>query len=598
VLFEAQAAKTPSAVAVVAGEKTLTYGELNARANQLAQFLIAQGVRSGQRVATLLERSLELVIAEIAILKCGAAYVPLDWNAPAERHAFMIDDCQVGAIVTVAGSATPDNITRVHVDEDPWREFTTTAPPAVAALTSDAVAYVMYTSGSTGKPKGVVIPHRGIARLLLNNGCTQFTADDRIAFTASPAFDASTFEMWAPLLHGACLVIVPQAVLLDADALALLLRAEKVTVLQLVAGLLSAYAEPLADLFPQLRYLMTGGDVADPRALARILRNPPQHLIQTYGPTEATTFVTAWDVTSLDEHVKRVPIGSALSNTRIYILDRARQPVPIGVVGELYIGGDGIAHGYWNRPDLTAQKFVDDPFSDEPRARMYKTGDLARRLPDGKIDFIGRNDTQVKLRGIRIELGEIEMRLAEYPGIREAIVLAREDATGEKRLVAYVVGNADTEALRQHSRARLPEVMVPASYVFLDALPLTANGKVDRKALPAPADTAPAKIYEPPQGEVEAVIASIWAELLGIGRVGRQDNFFELGGHSLLAVTLMDRMRRRGVPADVRTVFTSPTLAGLAANIGPATPTVEIPPNLIPELPKFDPSARAVVLTI
>ncbi len=575
-LFETQAALAPDAIAIVDGERTLTYRQLDRQANGLARLLIARGVMPGDRVATLLDRSAELIVAELAILKCGAAYVPLDRQAPQERRAFMLEDCGVRVVVSE----------RELEDAIAWND----EKPEIS-IDPEAPAYVMYTSGSTGRPKGVVIPHRAIARLVIGNGVTPFDANDRVAFTANPGFDASAFEMWGPLLHGARVVIIPQQVLLDPDALAQTLRREQVTVLQLVAGLLSASAEPLADVFPLLRYLVTGGDIADPRTFARVLRNPPQHLIQTYGPTETTTFVTAWDVTVTDG-VQRIPIGRPLANTRIYILDAAGQPVPVGVVGEIHIGGDGIAHGYWNRPGLTAEKFVIDPFSPVHGARMYRSGDRARWLPDGNIDFLGRVDQQVKIRGIRIEPAEIEARLAEDPAVRDAVVIARGG-----RLVAYVVadGDLDVDALRRSLAARLPEVMVPAAFVLMETWPLTANGKLDRNALPEP-ESASGE-YEAPQGEIEIVLASIWAELLGTGPIGRNANFFELGGHSLLAVTLLERMRRHGLRAEVRAVFTASTLAGLAA-LAEHDGALEIPPNLIPQPLSYDPDSPAVVMTL
>ncbi|MEK6424866.1 MAG: amino acid adenylation domain-containing protein, partial [Burkholderia gladioli] len=449
----------------------------------------------------------------------------------------------------------------------------------------DRPAYIMYTSGSTGAPKGVIIAHRGIARLVIRNGYAEFDARDRIAFTSNPAFDASTMEVWNALLHGACLVIVPHDDLLQAPRLAALLARERVSVLHLVAGLLSAYADALAPVFPALRYLLTGGDAADVRAVRRIMEHAaPQHLVHCYGPTESTTFATTYLLRAGSPAPERLPIGRPIANTRVYLLDARGEPVPAGVAGELYVGGKGVALGYLNLDALTAERFVRDPFSAEadPDARLYRTGDLARYLPDGNIEYLGRNDSQVKIRGFRVEPGEIEARLGAY-GLRDAVVIAREDVPGEKRLVAYYIvadvaaGDApcDVEAVRAYLRESLPDYMVPSAYVALDALPLTANGKLDRRALPAPDTTAfGGRDHAAPQGEVEEMLAAIWRELLGVAQVGRHDDFFALGGHSLLAVRVIGRLRERfGEAATLGALFEAPGLAAFAARLGEGAPS-------------------------
>ena len=570
-LFEEQVERTPDAVAVVHEQQQLTYGQLNERANRLAHYLRSVGVQPGECVATALERSLELVIAELAILKCGAAYVPLDPVLPPERQAYMVKDCQARYVLSLPGGTAVSGALSIVVDD-----------PAVCslpgsnlglALKSAEAAYVMYTSGSTGAPKGVVVAHGAVVNLVCNQ-YAQFSASDRMGFAANPAFDSTTLEVWAPLLHGGTVVVIPQAILLEPDALAELLHRHQVNGLILVAGLLQAYAQTISRSFPRLRYLLTGGDKADVQSIARILQhNPPEHLIQTYGPTEATQFVTAWDVTGVPAGATSIPIGRPIANTRIYLLDEQREPVPIGVSGEIYIGGAGVARGYLNRPELTAERFIPDPFSAEPSARLYRTGDLGRYRADGNIEFLGRNDFQVKVRGYRIELGEIESQLLGYGGIGEAVVVAREDAPGEKRLVAYVVRASESgdapiaaEVLRGHLAGRLPEYMVPSAFVVLEQLPLTPNGKLDRQALPAPEGEAYAsRGYEAPQGEVERSVAAIWVELLKVERVGRQDHFFELGGHSLLAVQLISRLReQRGVEVALAQLFAQPVLAEFA----------------------------------
>ncbi|WP_186122563.1 amino acid adenylation domain-containing protein [Burkholderia gladioli] len=581
-LFEAQAARTPDAPALVDGARSLDYGTLDARANRLAHHLAAAGVAAGERVAILLDRSIELILAELAILKCGAVYVPLDRNAPAERQAFMLADCGARCLLSLSGHAAPDLAALQRIDIDTVlagadADARPDAPPPAASAGGDQAAYIMYTSGSTGQPKGVIIAHRGINRLVVNNGYAEFAPSDRIAFTSNPAFDASTMEVWGALLHGACLVVVPHEALLSAPRLAALLQAERVNILHLVAGLLSSHADALAPVFPRLRYLLTGGDAADVRAVQRIMRNgAPQHLVHCYGPTESTTFATTYTLRAGDEPMERLPIGRPISNTRVYLLDRLGEPAPVGVPGELHVGGKGVALGYLNLDALSAERFVRDPFAPagDSSARMYRTGDLARYLPDGNIEYLGRNDGQVKIRGFRVEPGEIEAKLGAC-GLRDAVVIVREDVPGDKRLVVYHTDAAcDVEAVREHLRRSLPEYMVPAAYVALAALPLTANGKLDRRALPAPDAAAfGQQAYEAPQGELEATLAALWSELLGVDRVGRQDNFFALGGHSLLAVRVIGRLRERfGEAATLKTLFEAPSLAAFAQRLALAGP--------------------------
>ncbi|MGS1054645.1 non-ribosomal peptide synthase/polyketide synthase [Burkholderia glumae] len=595
-LFEAQARRTPGAVAVIDGDTTLDYAGLDAWAGRLAQRLFAAGVRPGARVATVLERGAALVAAQLAILKAGAAYVPIDPQAPAARQAWIMRDCGAPlALVTRASAGLPEAIAAhaLRVDADDGISGVpgisgisgisggAGVPGDESAQGGDAVAYVMYTSGSTGTPKGVLVPHRGISRLVLDNGYASFGADDRVAWVGNPAFDISTLEVWAPLLHGGSVVVVPHACVLEPPRLRALLQARRITVLHLTAGLFSRIAAPLGDALGGLRLLLVGGDAVDPAVAARVLAQPapPRRLLHCYGPTENTTFSTTCEITADDARLPRLPIGRPIANTRVYLLDAHGQPVPLGAAGELHLGGDGVALGYLGRPDLSAERFLADPFDPTPGARLYRTGDLARYLPDGRLEFLGRNDQQVKIRGFRVEPGEIEAKLGQYPGVRDAAVVALQDApgpAGEKRLVAYVVPQDGAElpaaALREHLAAALADYMVPGAFVTLAALPLTPNGKLDRRALPAPdAGAYASRPYEAPQGETEATLARLWAELLGVQRVGRHDHFFELGGHSLLALGLLARMREAGLDADVRVLFGQPTLAALAAALDAAT---------------------------
>ncbi|MFN5408928.1 non-ribosomal peptide synthetase, partial [Bradyrhizobium sp.] len=583
-LFEAQAERTPAAVAVVHDDRELSYAELNAQANRLAHHLRKLGVRPDDRVAICIERSIDLVAAELAILKCGAAYVPLDPAYPAERLSFMIEDCEASLVLTARGAVLPEGLEVHSIDVgDVLRDAGDDSNPGVSR-DSGSDAYIMYTSGSTGTPKGVVIPHRAIGRLVINNGYADFNASDRIAFAANPAFDATTMEVWAPLLNGGCIVVIEQEAVLDPLQLSDAFQQQRVTAFFVTTSLFNHYVKVSPQLFAGLRFLLTGGERADPQCFRKVISGAaPRHFIHCYGPTETTTFAITHEITEVDERAGSIPLGRPISNTHIYILDAYGEPAPIGVVGEIYIGGAGVARGYLNRPELTAARFVEDRFSGEAGARLYRTGDLGRWLSDGTIAYLGRNDFQVKIRGFRIELGEIEARLSEHVGVRDVAVVAREDVAGDKRLVAYYAGDAaiGAEQLRGHLAARLPDYMVPAAYVHLDRLPLTPNGKLDRKALPAPEGTAfAAQAYEPPQGETEEVIARIWSELLGVERIGRHDNFFALGGHSLLLARMQVRLSQAGLSLSIPRIFANPTIASLVQNDG-NSPTLDFESHLV-----------------
>jgi amino acid adenylation domain-containing protein len=583
-LFEAQAARMPEAIAVVHEDAQLTYGELNARANRLAHHLRILGVKPDALVGICVERSLEMIVGLLAILKAGGAYVPLDPSYPAERLAYMLEDSAPVALLTHPQakprlSMALDRMARdlplidLEADAETWARQPAHNPQrGEIGLTSCHLAYVIYTSGSTGQPKGVMVEHRAVGRLVLNSGYAKFQRSDRVALAANPAFDASTLEIWAPLLNGGHVVVIDQAILMEPERFRRQLQHHEVNVLWLTVALFNQYADVLAEAFAHLTYLIVGGDVVDPLTISRVLeKSPPRHLINGYGPTETTTFAATYEICNVPEGLRSIPIGRPIANTRIYILDGHGEPVPIGVTGEIYIGGVGVARGYLNRPELTAERFLADPFAAEPGARMFRSGDLGRYLADGNIEFLGRRDFQVKIRGFRVELGEIEAQLAQHPAVRETVVAAREDETGDKRLIAYYTlktdaGVIEVEALRRYLAAVLPEYMVPSAYVKLDGLPLTANGKLDRQALPAPDGTAYAgRDYAAPVGEIESRLAEIWAEVLGLERVGRHDNFFELGGHSLLAVNLAAQVERIfGKPLPLAALFQAPKLEQLA----------------------------------
>jgi amino acid adenylation domain-containing protein len=566
-LFEAQAERTPDALALMDEDERLTYAELNARANRLAHVLAAHGVEPGVTVGVCLEWRPELVVALLATMKAGGVYVPLDASLPASRLAYMAEDAGLRVVVTSAGLAdgVPPGVARVDVDAE---EVSAAPAGAPRSRVSPAdLAYVIYTSGSTGLPKGVAVEH-GLAAAHLSSEARVhgILPEDRMLQFASAGFDASLEQVLSPLFVGATVVLRGTG-LWSAEEFRERVRALGVT----IAELPPAYWEEVKagageeGALPGVRLLMVSGE-ALPASAAHA--GGATRVLNSYGPTEAVICATEY-VVPQGFAGALVPIGRPLCGRAVYVLDTFGAPVPVGVAGELHIGGGLLARGYLGRPGLTAERFVPDPFSAVPGARLYRTGDRVRWSASGNVEFLGRTDFQVKIRGFRIEPGEIEARLREHPAVRQAVVLAREDAPGGKRLVAYVVGDADAEALRAHLAERLPEYMVPAAFVRLDALPVTSNGKVDRKALPAPDEDAfAARVYEAPLGETEIALAEIWSELLGIERVGRGDDFFALGGHSLLAVRLISRLRQAlGVEAEIRDLFVRPVLADFARGL-------------------------------
>ncbi|HEU4882424.1 MAG TPA: amino acid adenylation domain-containing protein, partial [Longimicrobium sp.] len=575
-LFEAQVERTPHAVAMAFEGQSLTYAGLNARANRLAHFLAGRGVGPDVRVGLSVERSLEMMVGLLAVLKAGGAYVALDPSYPEDRLRYMLADSGPVVLLTQAslsgrfgGSDVP--VVALDADAHAWAGRPETNPHN-AELTPDHLAYVIYTSGSTGLPKGVMVAHRSVVNVLTwMQGAWGLGAREVVLQKTPYSFDASLRELIPPLLVGARMVMARPGGHRDAAYLVETVRAEQVTTLHFVPSMLQVLVEE-ADFArcTSLERVVCGGE-ALPRALVEGFHAavPGARLYNVYGPTEAAVDVTAWSCAAERGRGGSIPIGAPMANTRLYVLDRAGEPVPAGVAGELYIGGVQVARGYLNRAALTADRFVPDRFGGEAGGRLYRTGDLARWRPDGAVDFLGRGDAQVKVRGYRIEPGEIEAALRSHGAVRDAVVLAREDAPGGTRLVAYVVGDADAETLRAHLTERLPEYMVPAAYVRLDALPLTPNGKVNRRGLPAPGgDAFATRGYEAPSNKAEEAVAAIWAELLGAERVGRGDHFFELGGHSLLAVRVVSRVRKAlGVEASPGDVFERPVLSDFARGL-------------------------------
>ena len=569
-LIEAQVARTPDAVAVADGTQSLSYRALNQQANQLAHHLIGLGVKPDDRVAICIERGVSMVVGVLAILKAGGAYVPMDPNYPADRLAYMVQDSAPVAVLTTESvrAALPDLPASLAVI-DLQRDIAQGQADSVdnpdrnhAGLTSANLAYIIYTSGSTGMPKGVMIEHRQAVNFL----CWADRTFDRDAFahslfSTSLNFDLSVYECFAPLSVGGCIHIVGNALGLQRDN-------PPVHLINTVPSALQAMLDAQA-IGDNVRVVNVAGEPLKRELAERLFaQTKVQQLNNLYGPSETTTYSSG--VTMTRESGFIADIGHPIANTQFYLLDAQRQPVPAGVVGEIYIGGAGVARGYLNRVELTEERFLPNPFI--AGERMYKTGDIGRWLADGSIEYRGRNDFQVKIRGFRIELGEIEARLAEHPEVREAVVLAREDNHGDKQLVAYVTATngatISTDSLRTHLGGTLPDYMVPAAYVALDAFPLTPNGKLDRKALPAPdTDAYISRAYEAAIGTTEQTLAQVWSTVLNVERAGRQDNFFELGGHSLLVLRMKNMLREAGIEISVADLFGHPSLAALAGAI-------------------------------
>ncbi|WP_420126162.1 amino acid adenylation domain-containing protein [Longimicrobium sp.] len=579
-LFEAQAARTPDSTAVEFEGETVSYRELNGRANRLAHHLAGLGVGPETRVGICLERGTETVVAVLAVLKAGGAYVPLDPAYPAERIAFMLADAAAPVLMTQeslrATLPAGDGVAVVSVDGDASRIAAESAENLERRVSPDQLAYVIYTSGSTGRPKGVMVPHRGVPNLAYAQA-RRFGIDStsRVLQFASFSFDAAVAELFDALLSGATLVLASREALLPGAGLLETLRSGRVTVATLPPSVLAVLSP---DDLPELRTVVSAGEAVDAATVERW--SDGRVFINAYGPTETTVCATS---ASCEADGRAPSIGRALENVRVYVLDAGGRPAPVGIPGELYVGGVGVARGYLGRPGLTAERFVPDPFGGETGARLYRTGDRARWLDAGTLQFLGRTDEQVKVRGFRIEPGEIEAALRRHAGVRECVVVAREAASGGVRLVAYVAGTADPGELRAHLRHSLPDYMVPGAFVVLEQLPLTPNGKIDRRALPAP-DPAAGADRAAPRTPTEEILAGLWGELLGLEGVGADDDFFALGGHSLLATRLVSRIREAfGVEMAIRTIFEDPVLSVLALRVDEALRSddgVRLPPLL------------------
>ena len=570
-LFEQQVERSPLSVALVSGEQELSYGELNRRANQLGHYLQELGVGPEVRVGLCVERSVEMVVGLLGILKAGGVYVPLDPSYPTERLGYMLEDTAAPVLLTQArlSGLFPFYEGRlVQLDED-WAGISSRSPVNVPiTVTGQNAVYVIYTSGSTGTPKGVIVSHESLCnRLAWMESVYEIERTDRVLQKTSIGFDVSVWEFLWPLSEGAVLFVAPVGVQREPGILSKVIRESSISILHFVPSMLSSVLQGgFLENSNNIRHVICSGESLSPAVAEEFYRQCSGcRLHNLYGPTEAAIDVTFWECSA--DSSGSVPIGRPIGNARMYVLDGEMRPVPVGVRGELYIGGAGVARGYLNRADLTAERFVPDPFHGRGE-RLYRSGDVGYWRWDGNLEYVGRADQQVKVRGYRIEPGEIEGVLREQAGVRDAVVLAREDTPGDKRLVGYVVGEEAPggKELRRLLGERLPEYMVPGIYVHLASLPLTGNGKLDRSALPAPgSERDSGEEYVAPRNVLEELLCSIWSEVLKLDRVGVEDNFFELGGHSLLATQVVSQVRQVfGVELALREMFEWPTVGGLS----------------------------------
>jgi amino acid adenylation domain-containing protein len=588
-LFEAQVREKPTAIAVKFGTQQFTYEALNQGSNQLARYLQKSGINSEMPVGICLERSVEAIAAMLAVLKAGGAYVPLDPSYPSERLNFMVEDAGITVVITKEDWADlfQTENTRIVCLEREWDAIAIESDRNLSnPCTADQLAYLIYTSGSTGTPKGVMVPHRAVNRLVCNTNYVEIESSDRIAQVANLAFDAATFEVWGALLNGAQLIGIDREITLSPTNLVTELQQQQISILFLTTALFNQTVSQIPHAFHFLKYLMFGGEMVNvDRVRTVVKQGKPQHLIHVYGPTENTTFSTWYEIKDIPENATTIPIGQAIANTQVYLLDANLNPVPANVSGEIYLGGDGLARGYLNRLELTAERFIDfrlqildlglksEDQLNLKSIRLYKTGDRALYRPDGNLEFLGRTDNQIKIRGFRVELGEIETAIAQHPMVQTAAVIVRE-IDSNSQLIAYVIPETSAipnqRDLRSFLKTKLPAYMLPAAFVVLDTLPLTANGKVDQKALPPPHLTVARETIPTvaPTTSLEASLIEIWTQLLGAKQVGIYDNFFELGGHSLLATQLVSRIRDRfQVELPLRSVFETPAIAELAQKI-------------------------------
>lgn len=580
----------------------LTYGDLNHHANGLAHLLLEQGIQPGTYVAVMMERSLEMLVALVGILKAGGVYVPLDPTYPAERLAWMLTDTQAPLILTQRHleQHLPPHQAKVICLQPGWGQDLAEQDPVCVEQDGEAIAYINYTSGSTGKPKGVAVPHRAVLRLVFGNDYAQFGADRTWLQLAPISFDAATLEIWGALLHGGRCVLFPHNGLPDVNDLQSVIAETQVTSLWLTASLFNMVVTECPQALQGVQEVLTGGEALSvPHIRTAQHRLPETQFINGYGPTENTTFTCCYRIPkALPEDLGSIPIGRPIGNTQVYILDAALRLVPFGLPGELYVGGDGLAAEYINRPDLTEERFIANPFSDDPTSRLYKTGDQVRYLADGNLEFIGRVDHQVKIRGYRIELGEIESALRQQDGIKDAIAIVEEDSPTHKRLVGYVTAaqgmTLDLDAIKQDLKQRLPEYMVPATLIVLDAMPLTPNGKVDKRNLPQSRPLGPQTVN--PQTTIEKHLSNLWCDILGLEQVGTDDNFFDVGGTSILSLQIAARLSTElGQPLRAVKVYQYPTIRGLAQYLTQSYPAQATPQKTTSAQPSQAEAGIAIV---
>jgi amino acid adenylation domain-containing protein len=577
-LFEARAFETPQATALVYQDEQLTYGELNERANRLAHYLQGRGVGPETVAGICLNSSPQMIVALLAVLKAGGAYLPLDPTLPPARIAYMLRDAGARVVITEQNlwpNLSGDGAEAVYLDSQSEEIGRQPDDNPQSGATLDNLAYVIYTSGSTGQPKGVMVEHRGVCNMVFAQvAAFGIRPETRLLQFASLGFDASVSEIFTSLLSGAALCLADRETMYSPVSLGHALQELEITTVTLPPALLSIMP---AGSFPKLSTVVSAGENCTTAIVERWSEG--RRLINAYGPTEATVCASLFQCSGRVETAP--PIGRPIANVQIYLLDQSQQLVPAGVAGELYIGGEGLARGYVNRPELTAEKFIPHPFGDVPGARLYRTGDSGRYLPDGQIEFLGRTDSQVKIRGFRIELGEIEAVLRQHEGVREAVVVNRQEPEQESRLVAYVIPSGETLAaaqLRGFIRERLPDYMTPAHFVMLAEFPLNTSGKIDRQRLPAPEQHRPElqPNYVAPRTEAERQLVDIWKEVLGVEQLGIHDNFFELGGHSLMVAQVISRVAEvLQVELPVRALFESPTVAELSVAVSQQAGEVE-----------------------
>ena len=575
-LFQEQVIKTPEAIAIIFEEQQVTYQALNVRSNQLGRYLQERGVNAGTMVPVLLERGIDIVVAILAILKAGGAYVPINPDYPADRISFMLDDTG-GRVVVTSGKlkgtlSKTSGINMILLDDD-WEQISRLPNTNIVSdVSGNDLAYVIYTSGSTGQPKGVMVEQRSVVRLVKSTNYVQISESDTILSLSNFSFDGSVFDIFGALLNGASVVILSTEALVDLRRLSQTIEKNNVSIFFITTALFNSLIDTEFFNFEKLRYILFGGELVSLNHVKRFKAYKiATKLVHVYGPTENTTFSSYYVVDEIDEVLGTIPIGRPISNTDIYIFDKDQRLQPVGITGEICVGGAGLARGYLNRPELTEEKFVRNPYSQEAGSRLYRTGDLGRWLPDGSIEFLGRIDDQVKIHGFRIELGEIESALNECRLVHQAVVLSRQDVNRTNRLIGYVVpeGEYNKQAIISYLQTRLPEYMIPGLWVEMDSFPLTRNGKIDKKALPdADITDLVSNVYVAPRNETEQALARIWQQLLGLERVGIYDNFFEIGGHSLLAMRVVSSVRRElNIELNIRNLFVFPIVADLGAHL-------------------------------